>query len=154
MQHIAWVADRVRPLACGNADRDRPRHDRESDFGRALLYACFTIFGQPSGMPDDPETRLTLRQVDQARTDFAEILDEFQVVKAQRARLPTRTEVYRLLLTAIGTTTAIVGALFLWFALATPMSGCPRWTVAAALREHQLAGHYYVPPSERGCEPH
>ena len=81
--------------------------------------------------------------------------DERQfTLKAQRARLPTRTEVQRLLLTAtiIGTITAIAGALILWFALAAPMSGCPRWTVAAAQHEHELAGHYYVPPSERGCE--
>jgi hypothetical protein len=80
-------------------------------------------------MPED--TRLELRQIDQSRTEGC-----------------------RLLLTAtIGTITVLVGALFLWFALATPMSGCPRWTVAAARREHQHAGHYYVPPSERGCEP-
>jgi hypothetical protein len=41
----------------------------------------------------DPERRLTLRQADQARDDFAQILDELDLVKSQLARLPTRSEV-------------------------------------------------------------
>jgi hypothetical protein len=42
---------------------------------------------------DDPERRLTLRQADQARSDFAAILDEPAFLRKQLARLPTRAEV-------------------------------------------------------------
>jgi hypothetical protein len=41
-------------------------------------------------LPDDPERLLTLRQTAQARNGFAMTLDEFDFVKAQLARLPTR----------------------------------------------------------------
>jgi hypothetical protein len=45
-------------------------------------------------MPNDlgPEHRLTLRQADQAREDFAQILDELDFVKELLARLPTRRD--------------------------------------------------------------
>ena len=39
---------------------------------------------------NDPEYRLTLRQADQARSDFAAILDELDFVKGQLALMPTR----------------------------------------------------------------
>jgi hypothetical protein len=42
---------------------------------------------------DDPERRLTLRQADQAREDFAVILDELAFLREPLARLPTRAEV-------------------------------------------------------------
>ena len=48
--------------------------------------------GEPL-LAGDPERRLTLRQADQARDDFAQILDELDLVKSQLARLPTRSEV-------------------------------------------------------------
>jgi hypothetical protein len=48
--------------------------------------------GEPL-LADDPERRLTLRQADQARDDFAQILDELDLVKIRLARLPTRSEV-------------------------------------------------------------
>jgi hypothetical protein len=41
-------------------------------------------------LADDPEYRLTRRQADQARNDFAMILDELDFVKFQLSRLPTR----------------------------------------------------------------
>jgi hypothetical protein len=44
-------------------------------------------------LADDPERRLTLRQADQARDDFARILDGLDFVKSQLARLPTHSEV-------------------------------------------------------------
>ena len=46
-------------------------------------------------MPNDldPDHRLTLRQADQAREDFAQILDELDFVKMQIVRLPTGSEV-------------------------------------------------------------
>jgi hypothetical protein len=43
-------------------------------------------------MPDDLEYPLTLRQADQARTDFAAIADDLDFIKSQLARLPTRKE--------------------------------------------------------------
>jgi hypothetical protein len=61
---------------------------------------------------DDPERRLTLRQADQARDDFAQILDELDFVKSQLARLPTRSEilliVLRLTLGAVAGVAAVV----------------------------------------------
>jgi hypothetical protein len=42
---------------------------------------------------DDPERRLSLCEADQARNDFAVILDELAFLKEQVARLPTRAEV-------------------------------------------------------------
>jgi len=48
-------------------------------------------------MPD--ENAFTLRQVDQARADFAAVLDE--LVKALFARLTTRREVWRVALMGV-----------------------------------------------------
>jgi hypothetical protein len=54
---------------------------------------------QASDMPaDDPEHRRTLRQADQARSDFAAILDELEFVKGQLALMPTRAYVSRMAL--------------------------------------------------------
>jgi len=36
---------------------------------------------------------VTLRQADQAREDFAQILDELDFLRSQNARLPTKREV-------------------------------------------------------------
>jgi hypothetical protein len=44
-------------------------------------------------LADDAERRLTLRQADQTRDDFGQVLDELDFVKSQLARLPTRSEV-------------------------------------------------------------
>jgi hypothetical protein len=46
-------------------------------------------------VPDDFERRLTLRQADQARTDFAVIEDELEAIYAHVARLPSRGELWR-----------------------------------------------------------
>jgi hypothetical protein len=45
------------------------------------------------GMPNDlcPE-RLTLRQADQAREDFAQIVDELDFLRSQIPRLPTKSK--------------------------------------------------------------
>ena len=45
-------------------------------------------------MPNDldPERRLTLRQADQARTDFAIIEDDLEAIYARLAQIPTRSE--------------------------------------------------------------
>jgi hypothetical protein len=43
-------------------------------------------------MPADP---FTLRQADQARTDFAIIEAEIEAIRARPARLPTRQEIAR-----------------------------------------------------------
>jgi hypothetical protein len=51
---------------------------------------------------------LTLRQVDQARTDFAAIEDELDFINAQLGRRPTRKEQARLTLLAIITRAALV----------------------------------------------
>jgi hypothetical protein len=41
-------------------------------------------------LADDPEYRLTRRQGDQARNDFATVLDELDFLKMQVSWLPTR----------------------------------------------------------------
>ena len=57
-------------------------------------------------MPD--EGTLTLRQDDQARSDFCTIGDELDFIKGQLARLPTRKEMARLTLRATLTGAALV----------------------------------------------
>jgi len=67
-------------------------------------------------MPNDldPEHRLTLRQADQAREDFAQILDELDFLRSQIARLPTRNEVPWLgLRLTLGALATVVVALLL-----------------------------------------
>ena len=62
---------------------------------------------------DDLERRLTLRQADQARDDFAAILDELEFVKSQLARLPTRAYVSRMALMATCSLSALIAAVAL-----------------------------------------
>ena len=49
-----------------------------------------TVFRQTRGMPD--EYNVTLRQADQARSDFAALADDLDFIKEQLARLPTRKD--------------------------------------------------------------
>ena len=62
-----------------------------------------------SDLANDPEYRLTLRQADQARQDFAEILDELDFVKLQLSRLPTRAWLSRMALIGFGSVWARLG---------------------------------------------
>ena len=57
-------------------------------------------------MPD--EHTLTLRQLDQARTDFAAIESDLQFVMGQLARLPTRRDLAKAALGIIISTAALV----------------------------------------------
>jgi hypothetical protein len=59
-------------------------------------------------MPDTPETRVTLRQADQARTDFAIIETELEAIHAQLARMPTRSDLARAALGIIFCTAVLV----------------------------------------------
>jgi hypothetical protein len=63
-------------------------------------------------MPNDlgPERRLTRRQADQARTDFAIIEDDLEAIYARLAKMPTRSETLRL---APGCLAAVLAALLL-----------------------------------------
>jgi hypothetical protein len=54
-----------------------------------------TKTGQASGMPDEIESHLALRQADQAPGDLYAIQDDLDFIKVQLARLPTRNEVWR-----------------------------------------------------------
>jgi hypothetical protein len=65
-------------------------------------------------LADDPERQLTLRQADQAREDFASILDELDFVKGQLACVPDRAWLSRMLLLGFGSVWAMFGALALW----------------------------------------
>jgi hypothetical protein len=61
-------------------------------------------------LTDDPERQLTLRQADQARSDFAAISDDLDFVMRQLARLPTRAYVCRLALIATVSVLALIVA--------------------------------------------
>jgi hypothetical protein len=65
------------------------------------------------GMPD--EHTLTLRQADEARSDFAAIEDELDFIKDQLARLPTRKELARLTLLALTSGAALATVLAMIF---------------------------------------
>jgi hypothetical protein len=58
-------------------------------------------------MPD--ERSLTLRQADQARTDFALIEDHLEFIPGQLARVPTRAYLCRMLLLATASIWALLG---------------------------------------------
>jgi hypothetical protein len=55
---------------------------------------------------------LTLRQADQARTDFAIIEDELEAIHARLAGMPTRMELAR---TALVIMIGAAGLVILWF---------------------------------------
>jgi hypothetical protein len=69
-----------------------------------------------SDLANDPEHRLTLRQADQAREDFAEILDELDFVKLQLSRLPTRAWLSRMALMGFGSLWALLAVIALLLA--------------------------------------
>jgi hypothetical protein len=60
-------------------------------------------------MPD--ENILTLRQADQARTDFAAIQSDLQFIAGQLARLPTRRDLAK---TALGIIISTAALVILW----------------------------------------
>jgi hypothetical protein len=53
-------------------------------------------------LTDDPDYRLTLRQANQAREDFAILLDELDFLKMQLSQLPTRRWLSRMALIGFG----------------------------------------------------
>jgi hypothetical protein len=59
---------------------------------------------------DDPEHRLSLRQVDQVRGDLYAIADEVEFLKVQVAALPDRAYLSRLALMATGSVWALIVA--------------------------------------------
>jgi hypothetical protein len=66
-------------------------------------------------VPDDFEHRLTLRQADQARTDFAIIEDDLEAIYARVAGLPSRGELWRVCLIGMlggSVLTTAVGVVF------------------------------------------
>jgi hypothetical protein len=62
-------------------------------------------------MPE--EHTLTLRQADQARTDFALIEGHLEFISGQLARVPTRAYLCRTLLLAIASVWALIAVLLL-----------------------------------------
>jgi hypothetical protein len=57
------------------------------------------------------EHTLTLRQADQARTDFAAIESDLQFVMGQLARMPTRSDLAK---TALGIIISTAALVILW----------------------------------------
>jgi len=65
-------------------------------------------------LADSPDHPLALRQVDQARADFAAIESDLQFVMSQLAGLPTRAYLCRMLLLATASLWALLGAVAFW----------------------------------------
>jgi hypothetical protein len=67
-------------------------------------------------VPDDPERHLTLRQADQARTDFAIIESDLEAIYLRLATLPTYTELAKLalLIAFVSAVLGIVGIEAFW----------------------------------------
>ncbi|MGA7867143.1 MAG: hypothetical protein WA709_24590 [Stellaceae bacterium] len=65
-------------------------------------------------LTDQPDYPLTLRQVDQARSDFAAIESDLHFVMSQLAQLPTRAYLCRMLLLSTASLWALLGAVALW----------------------------------------
>jgi hypothetical protein len=65
---------------------------------------------------DDPERRLTLRQADQARTDFAALEAHLEFLMHQMVQLPTYQQLakFALLITFVAAVLGIVGIEALW----------------------------------------
>jgi hypothetical protein len=61
------------------------------------------------------EYPLTLRQADQARTDFAAVESDLEFIMAQVARIPTRKEQARNTLGIIFATATLTTLAVLWF---------------------------------------
>jgi hypothetical protein len=62
---------------------------------RALNKNALLLIGasrNASDMTDLDPKRFTLRQAAQARDDFAQVMDELELMKSQLARLPTRRD--------------------------------------------------------------
>jgi hypothetical protein len=65
----------------------------------------------PANTPGYP---VALRQVDQARSDFAAIESDLQFITSQLAQLPTRAYLCRMLLLTTASLWALLAALALW----------------------------------------
>ena len=81
---------------------------------RPELVTLGTGMYDGSSFASEPERRVALCQADQARADFAAILDELECLKWQLARIPSRAWLGRMLLIGFGSLWAICGALALW----------------------------------------
>ena len=66
-------------------------------------------------MTPPSERALTLRQIDQARTDFALIEDHLEFIASQLAKQPTRGDMAKSALGIIFCT-AVLTTLFIWIA--------------------------------------
>ena len=64
-------------------------------------------------MTSPSERALTLRQADQARTDFALIEDQLEFLAGQLARMPTRAYLCRTLLLATASVWALLAVVLL-----------------------------------------
>ena len=73
------------------------------------LNAPITTFGHNVHMQH--KYPLTLRQSDQARTDFSAIEDDLQFLASQVARLPTRRDLAK---AALGIIISTAGLVILW----------------------------------------
>ena len=90
----------MRLIPCGKAtfsDQNvvaglRPRNSA-ARIASGLVNGLETSLCQKPRMSEETE-RLTLRQADQAREDFAAIADDLDFIKEQLSRLATRREVW------------------------------------------------------------
>ena len=67
-------------------------------------------------MSDLDADRFTLRQADQAREAYAQVMEELDLVKEQLARLPTRRDqAFMPLRVTLGTEVVTAAIVILWF---------------------------------------
>jgi len=95
-------------------------------------------------MPDDLEHRLTLRQADQARTDFAALESDLEAIMARIARLPTRSDLAK---TALGIILSTAALVILWAEVFGAPDGGDNRTRCRALsrdRRHAASGREVV----------
>ena len=72
---------------------------------------------EPCAMPEPADISaypLTLRQADEARSDFYAIQDDLDFIKAQLAQQPDRTWLARMGLLAFGSVWALLALVLLW----------------------------------------
>ena len=65
-------------------------------------------------LADSPDYPLTLRQADQARSDFSAIESDLRFVMSQLAQLPTRAYLCRMLLLSTASSVGSARAVALW----------------------------------------
>jgi hypothetical protein len=102
------------PPCCFVADQRFRAYQRR--IGKAIRLNGFEIYlGQNRCMSDGIERRLALREAGEARTDFAAIESDLEMIMARLARMPTRQDLWRAALLRMTGGACLVQSLTLLF---------------------------------------